>query len=138
MQREWWPFSRPEKRLQKLIAQADANPLDAALQGALFAELNKHMYVILELNSISRFGSVWCDYVLFCFSPEAVVQRFEQREHAVDSRGVAEYIRALVITNAISDFLPDEQSGKPSTLPTLVVYSSSSSSTIATSVICLY
>ncbi|CAF2324688.1 unnamed protein product [Brassica napus] len=120
MQREWWPFSRPEKRLQKLIAQADANPLDAALQGALFAELNKHMYVILELNSISRFGSVWCDYVLFCFSPEAVVQRFEQREHAVDSRGVAEYIRALVITNAISDFLPDEQSGKPSTLPTLL------------------
>ncbi|CAN7066543.1 unnamed protein product [Brassica rapa subsp. trilocularis] len=120
MQREWWPFSRPEKRLQKLIAQADANPMDAALQGALFAELNKHMYVILELNSISRFGSVWCDYVLFCFSPEAVVQRFEQREHAVDSRGVAEYIRALVITNAISDFLPDEQSGKPSTLPTLL------------------
>ncbi|XP_048598744.1 ATP-dependent zinc metalloprotease FTSH 11, chloroplastic/mitochondrial isoform X1 [Brassica napus] len=95
MQREWWPFSRPEKRLQKLIAQADANPLDAALQGALFAELNKHI-------------------------PEAVVQRFEQREHAVDSRGVAEYIRALVITNAISDFLPDEQSGKPSTLPTLL------------------
>ncbi|CAN6860932.1 unnamed protein product [Brassica oleracea] len=95
MQREWWPFSRPEKRLEKLIAQADANPLDAALQGALLAELNKHI-------------------------PEAVVQRFEQREHAVDSRGVAEYIRALVITNAIADYLPDEQSGKPSTLPTLL------------------
>ncbi|KAL0886602.1 hypothetical protein Bca101_010585 [Brassica carinata] len=98
MQREWlswWPFSRQEKRLEKLIAEADANPKDAALQGALLAELNKHI-------------------------PEAVVQRFEQREHAVDSRGVAEYIRALVITNAIAEYLPDEQSGKPSTLPTLL------------------
>ncbi|CAN8252742.1 unnamed protein product [Cochlearia groenlandica] len=95
---EWltfWPFSRQEKRLEKLIAEADANPKDAALQGALLAELNKHI-------------------------PEAVVQRFEQREHDVDSRGVAEYIRALVITNAISEYLPDEQTGKPSGLPNLL------------------
>ncbi|CAA7051630.1 unnamed protein product [Microthlaspi erraticum] len=91
----WWPFSRQEKRLEKLIAEADANPKDAALQGALLAELNKHI-------------------------PEAVVQRFEQREHAVDSRGVAEYIRALVTTNAIAEYLPDEQAGKPSSLPTLL------------------
>uniref|UniRef100_A0A1J3DG49 ATP-dependent zinc metalloprotease FTSH 11, chloroplastic/mitochondrial n=1 Tax=Noccaea caerulescens TaxID=107243 RepID=A0A1J3DG49_NOCCA len=91
----WWPFSRQEKRLEKLIAEADANPKDAALQGALLAELNKHI-------------------------PEAVVQRFEQREHAVDSRGVAEYIRALVTTNAIAEYLPDEQTGKPSSLPTLL------------------
>ncbi|CAF1897592.1 unnamed protein product [Brassica napus] len=91
----WWPFSRQEKRLEKLIAEADANPKDAALQGALLAELNKHI-------------------------PEAVVQRFEQREHAVDSRGVAEYIRALVVTNALAEYLPDEQTGKPSTLPTLL------------------
>lgn len=42
----WWPFSRQEKRLEKLIAEADANPKDAALQGALLAELNKHMYAI--------------------------------------------------------------------------------------------
>ncbi|XP_023642593.1 ATP-dependent zinc metalloprotease FTSH 11, chloroplastic/mitochondrial [Capsella rubella] len=91
----WWPFSRQEKRLEKLIAEADANPKDAALQGALLAELNKHI-------------------------PEAVVQRFEQREHAVDSRGVAEYIRALVITNAIGEYLPDEQTGKPSSLPALL------------------
>ncbi|KAL1206684.1 ATP-dependent zinc metalloprotease FTSH 11, chloroplastic/mitochondrial [Cardamine amara subsp. amara] len=91
----WWPFSRQEKRLEKLIAEADANPKDAALQGALLAELNKHI-------------------------PEAVVQRFEQREHAVDSRGVAEYIRALVITNAIAEYLPDEQMGKPSSLPALL------------------
>lgn len=38
----------------------------------------------------------------------------------MDSRGVAEYIRALVVTNAIAEYLPDEQTGKPSTLPTLV------------------
>ncbi|ESQ43190.1 hypothetical protein EUTSA_v10012717mg [Eutrema salsugineum] len=98
MEWEWlslWPFSRQEKRLEKLIAEADANPKDAALQGALLAELNKHI-------------------------PEAVVQRFEQREHAVDSRGVAEYIRALVVTNAIAEYLPDEQTGKPSSLPTLL------------------
>lgn len=47
----WWPFSRQEKRLEKLIAEADANPKDAALQGALLAELNKHMYAYF--NSVS-------------------------------------------------------------------------------------
>lgn len=53
-------------------------------------------------------------------SPESVIKRFEQREYAVDSKGVVEYIRALVATNAISEYLPDDQSGKPSTLPALV------------------
>ena len=57
----------------------------------------------------------------FFFSPESVIKRFEQRDHAVDSRGVAEYLRALVVTNAIAEYLPDEQSGKPSSLPTLVI-----------------
>jgi ATP-dependent metalloprotease len=38
----WWPFWRQEKRLEKLIADADANPKDPAKQSALFAELNKH------------------------------------------------------------------------------------------------
>lgn len=62
------------------------------------------------------------DSCLFSYlSPEAVIRRFEQRDHAVDSRGVAEYIRALVATNAIADYLPDEQSGKPSSLPSLVL-----------------
>lgn len=37
----WWPWQQ-EKRLQRLIAEADANPNDGALQGALLAELNKH------------------------------------------------------------------------------------------------
>ncbi|KAF5959001.1 hypothetical protein HYC85_000210 [Camellia sinensis] len=91
----WWPFWRQGKRLEMLIADADANPMDAAKQSALLAELNKH-------------------------SPDAVIRRFEQRDHAVDSRGVAEYIRALVATNAIAEYLPDEQSGKPSSLPTLL------------------
>ncbi|XP_019425931.1 PREDICTED: ATP-dependent zinc metalloprotease FTSH 11, chloroplastic/mitochondrial [Lupinus angustifolius] len=89
-----WPFWRQEKRLARLIVEADANPLDAAKQSALFVELNKH-------------------------SPEAVIKRFEQRDCAVDSSGVAEYLRALVVTNAIAEYLPDEESGKPSGLPTL-------------------
>ncbi|XVF50954.1 hypothetical protein PTKIN_Ptkin04bG0145100 [Pterospermum kingtungense] len=91
----WWPFWRQEKRLDRLIAEADANPNDAAIQSALLAELNKH-------------------------SPESVIKRFEQRDRVVDSRGVAEYLRALVVTNAIAEYLPDEQAGKPSSLPTLL------------------
>nr|XP_018623151.1 ATP-dependent zinc metalloprotease FTSH 11, chloroplastic/mitochondrial isoform X2 [Nicotiana tomentosiformis] len=91
----WWPFWQQEKRLDRLIADADANPKDAAMQSALLVELNKH-------------------------SPESVIRRFEQRAHAVDSRGVAEYLRALVTTNVISEYLPDEQSGKPSSLPSLL------------------
>lgn len=92
---DWWPFWRHEKRLERLIAEADANPMDAVLQSVLLAELNKH-------------------------NPEAVLKRFEGRDHAVDSRGVVEYIKALVATNAIAEYLPDEQSGKPSSLPTLL------------------
>ncbi|KAK2654107.1 hypothetical protein Ddye_013963 [Dipteronia dyeriana] len=91
----WWPFWRQEKRLEQLIAEANANPKDAAKQTALLAELNKQ-------------------------SPESVIKRFEQREHEVDSRGVAEYLRALVVTNAIAEYLPDEESGKPSALPSLL------------------
>ncbi|KAJ3670917.1 hypothetical protein LUZ60_008343 [Juncus effusus] len=92
---DWWPFWRYEKKLQKLIEEADANPRDPVKQGLLLCELNKH-------------------------SPEAVISRFEERNHAVDSNGVAEYLRALVMTNAIADFLPDEKTGKPSSLPTLL------------------
>ena len=38
----------------------------------------------------------------------------------MDGRGVVEYLRALVATNAISEYLRDEESGKPSSLSTLV------------------
>ncbi|KAF7816717.1 ATP-dependent zinc metalloprotease FTSH 11, chloroplastic/mitochondrial-like [Senna tora] len=91
----WWPFWRQEKHLARLIAEADANPQDATKQSALLAELNKH-------------------------SPESVIKRFEERDRAVDSRGVVEYLRALVATNAIAEFLPDGESGKPSSLPSLL------------------
>ena len=57
----------------------------------------------------------------FVFSPESVIKRFEERDRAVDSRGVVEYLRALVATNAIAEYLPDEKSDKPSSLPTLVI-----------------
>lgn len=60
------------------------------------------------------------NYVFFP-SPESVITRFEERDRAVDSRGVAEYLRALVVTNAIAEYLPDEESGKPSGLPNLVI-----------------
>jgi hypothetical protein len=53
-------------------------------------------------------------------SPEEVIKRFEQRSHAVDSRGAAEYLRALILTNTIADYLPDEQSGRSASLPSLV------------------
>ncbi|KAD7480495.1 hypothetical protein E3N88_03631 [Mikania micrantha] len=91
----WWPFWRQHKRLELLISEADLNPKDPAKQTALLVELNKH-------------------------SPESVIRRFEQRQYAADSRGVAEYIRALVATNAIAEYLPDEQSGKPSSLHVLL------------------
>lgn len=38
----WWPFWRQEKRLERLIAEADANPMDPVKQSVLLAELNKH------------------------------------------------------------------------------------------------
>ncbi|MED6222512.1 ATP-dependent zinc metalloprotease FTSH 11, chloroplastic/mitochondrial [Stylosanthes scabra] len=90
----WFPFLHQERRLARLISDADANPHDAAKQTSLFIELNKH-------------------------STESVIKRFQERDDAVDSRGVAEYLRALVLTNSLSEFLPDQDSGKPSRLPTL-------------------
>uniref|UniRef100_A0A453F2D3 AAA+ ATPase domain-containing protein n=1 Tax=Aegilops tauschii subsp. strangulata TaxID=200361 RepID=A0A453F2D3_AEGTS len=86
---------RPDRRLQRLIDDADAHPKDPAKQSALLHELNK-------------------------FSPEDVIKRIEQRSHAVDSKGVAEYLRALILTNAIADYLPDELSGRSATLPALL------------------
>lgn len=40
----WWPFWRQEKRLERLIAEADADLMDSAKQSALLAELNKHRF----------------------------------------------------------------------------------------------
>lgn len=73
---------------------------------------------------ISQTGSGSNEVSFIIYSPEGVIQRFEERAHAVDSVGVAEYIRALVTTNAIAEYLPDEKSGKPASLPSLVLTSS--------------
>ncbi|CAN1267667.1 ATP-dependent zinc metalloprotease FTSH 11, chloroplastic/mitochondrial [Linum perenne] len=91
----WVPGWRVGMRLERITAEADANLKDPVKQTELLVELNKK-------------------------DPEAVIKRFEKKEIAADSKGVAEYLRALVATNAIADFLPDEQSGKPSTLPALL------------------
>ncbi|CAN0902924.1 ATP-dependent zinc metalloprotease FTSH 11, chloroplastic/mitochondrial [Linum grandiflorum] len=90
-----YPFRRDDTLLDTLIAEADANPKDPHKQSQLLEQLSKH-------------------------SPERVIMRFEERDHAVDSRGVAEYIKALVNTNALDDFLPDHESGKLSSLPALL------------------
>eukprot|EP00252_Welwitschia_mirabilis_P025770 TRINITY_DN8196_c0_g1_i1.p1 TRINITY_DN8196_c0_g1~~TRINITY_DN8196_c0_g1_i1.p1 ORF type:complete len:800 (-),score=192.72 TRINITY_DN8196_c0_g1_i1:591-2990(-) len=92
---KWWPFWEQEKRLQFLVDEANAYPEDAEKQSALLAELNK-------------------------YSPEDVIKRFEERQYATDSYAVAEYLRALIVTNRISEYLPDEDSGKSSCLPELL------------------
>ncbi|KAL2638448.1 hypothetical protein AAZV13_06G114900 [Glycine max] len=91
----WLPLWQQERRLARLIVDAEANPNDVAKQTTLLIELNKH-------------------------SPESVIKHFEGREGAVDSIGVVEYLRALVVTNAIAEYLPNEEYGKPSRLPTLL------------------
>jgi ATP-dependent metalloprotease len=40
----WWPFWKQEKKLEKLIAEAEAHPKDAEKQTALLVELNKHRF----------------------------------------------------------------------------------------------
>lgn len=90
-----WTSWHQKRRLVYLAAQADANPKDASKQSTFLAELNKH-------------------------SPDAVIKRFERRGHATDAQVVVEYLRALVLTNAISEYLSDERSGKTSSLPALL------------------
>ncbi|KAJ6819072.1 putative ATP-dependent zinc metalloprotease FTSH 9, chloroplastic/mitochondrial [Iris pallida] len=50
----WWPFWQQEKRLERLIAEADANPKDAVKEGALLAELNKHRCKMLARRFLRR------------------------------------------------------------------------------------
>ena len=73
----------------------------------------------LQFHSLNLLICMWL-YSLD--SPGAVIKRFEQREHATDAQGVVEYLRALLLTNSISEYLPDDRSGRTSTLPTLVLY----------------
>jgi len=90
-----WPAWQQKKKLERALALADANPKDAFKQAALLAELYKQ-------------------------SPEAVIERFERREHATNGKAVVEYLRALVATNVISEYLPDERTGRTSGLPALL------------------
>lgn len=52
---DWWPFWRQEKRLAKLISEADVNRQDAAKQSALFVELNKHRFCEFASSSFVVF-----------------------------------------------------------------------------------
>lgn len=52
--------------------------------------------------------------------PQAVLERFEKREYAVDGKAVVEYLRALVATDAIAGYIPDESKGRSSELSRLV------------------
>eukprot|EP00245_Coleochaete_scutata_P005764 TRINITY_DN1961_c0_g2_i1.p1 TRINITY_DN1961_c0_g2~~TRINITY_DN1961_c0_g2_i1.p1 ORF type:complete len:846 (+),score=189.61 TRINITY_DN1961_c0_g2_i1:67-2604(+) len=90
-----WPSWQQRKKLEQLLADADANPTDPGKQATYLNELNK----------------VNC---------QAVIERFEKREYASDPHVVVEYLKALVATNAISGYLPDERTGKPSGLSNLM------------------
>ncbi|XP_024534572.1 ATP-dependent zinc metalloprotease FTSH 11, chloroplastic/mitochondrial [Selaginella moellendorffii] len=89
-----WPPWQHKKRLHHLLAEADANPKNPSKQADLLAELNKH-------------------------SPQSVIERFERREHATGGQAVVEYLKALVATNGIADYLPDKRTGRSSGLPAL-------------------
>lgn len=64
----WRPFWRQEKRLELLIAEADANPGDAAKQSALLAELNKHRFGPPFLGDFLHF------FFSLCFSEVFIPQ----------------------------------------------------------------
>jgi ATP-dependent metalloprotease len=57
----WWPFWRPDRRLQRLIDDADAHPKDAAKQSALLHELNKFRFVRYTKDSF--FIYFFCHFV---------------------------------------------------------------------------
>lgn len=62
----WWPFWRPDRRLQRLIEDADANPNDAVKQSALLHELNKSRCAGLHWN--------WANAILIqCLFVDCVV-----------------------------------------------------------------
>lgn len=54
-----WPFLR-DKRLKKLVEEADANPMDAAKQSALLAEMTKSRFDSSSCLCIVCICLVWC------------------------------------------------------------------------------
>ncbi|KAD0384264.1 hypothetical protein E3N88_44344 [Mikania micrantha] len=102
----------PESEAQVPAAERFSEPPTVEAKGKL------PLFVIF----IARIKAGFQKLLLFSWWPfwRQHKRRFEQRQYAADSRGVAEYIRALVATNAIAEYLPDEQSGKPSSLHVLL------------------
>lgn len=49
-----------------------------------------------------------------------MLERFEKTEYAVDGKAVVEYLRALVTTDAIAEYIPDDSKGQSSGLSRLV------------------
>lgn len=79
----WLPFWPQEKRLERLIAEADANPKDAAKQSALLAELNKHRLGIsfpFYISSISIAQELKCIGPRLCSNP-SLDHAWELRAH---------------------------------------------------------
>lgn len=62
-----WPFRR-DKRLKKLMEEADANPMDAAKQSALLAEMNKSRFdcssCLVSLHSLHLLSLVLLGVVI--------------------------------------------------------------------------
>ncbi|KAG0554814.1 hypothetical protein M758_12G123800 [Ceratodon purpureus] len=90
-----WPAWQKRRKLERLLSEADANPQDAEKQAVLLAELFKQR-------------------------PQAVLERFEKTEYAVDGKAVVEYLRALVATDAIAEYIPDDSKGRSSGLSRLL------------------
>lgn len=79
----WWPFWRQEKRLERLIAEADANPKDAQKQSALLAELNKHRFIyffqsclfsLILLDNLVCYVQIF--YLLLAFPAKISILRY--------------------------------------------------------------
>jgi hypothetical protein len=90
-----FPAAQRRRRLELLEAAADEDPKNPEKEAAY----------LLALNQVS---------------PAAVIERFEKREHAADSSAVVEYLKALVNTDSITRYLPDNKEGTGATLPALV------------------
>jgi hypothetical protein len=90
-----FPAAQRRRRLELLEAAADEDPKNPEKEAAY----------LLALNQVS---------------PAAVIERFEKREHAADSSAVVEYLKALVNTDSIARYLPNNKEGTGATLPVLV------------------
>lgn len=63
----WWPFWWQEKRLELLLAQADANPKDAEKQSRLLVELNKERCGSSLHSYYLHVGVIWFMFCVYFF-----------------------------------------------------------------------